>query len=243
MTGWPVAIPNLKLTEKITDRLGEAGIREVAAHLWARDCQTCGEPLGDQPPALYVIDMHSHAFAELNHQSCRAPDWNDSGIVTGMSSQNAYLSHEALSVVLPFSKSGALDLRPALLVNPGLEAVSLKRDGHDQWQVEVESRFEQAGLRPMGQIVIDGPVKGATATLRPFEIEVAFTDPPFSTYGAPIEGSTGPDIRVAHESTQGVLVLVSHLFDFTRPTPDHISEVFSSGRVRGGWVGFTANGR
>src|SRR5699024_4885125 len=118
-----------------------------------RDCQTCGKSLGDQPPAMYVIDMHCRAFVELHHQSCQTPAWNDSGVVIRNSSQSAHLTHGTLSVVLPFSKGGTLDLRPALIVNPGLEAVSLKRVDHGPWQVVVEGRFEQAGLCPIGQIV------------------------------------------------------------------------------------------
>lgn len=233
-----MAVQKLKLTEKIETKLGQEGLRQVAAHLWARDCQTCGKSLGSEPPALYVIDMHTYAFAELNHEKCRAPDWNDSGFVTRKSSSDAYLSHEALSVVLPFSRNGAVDLRPALLVNPGLEAVTIKLDEQDNWQAEIETRFDHAGLRPLGQIPMDSPVKGATARLKRSEIAVTFTDPPFSTYSAPIGGPSAPQIRAAHKDKQGVLVIVSHLFDFTTPTPAHISEVLSSGKVRSGWVGF-----
>lgn len=237
-----MAVQELKLTEKIEDKLGEEGIRQVAAHLWARDCQTCGGALGSKPPALYVIDMHTYAFAELNHEKCRTPDWNDSGLVTGKSSNDAHLSHEALSVVLPFSVNGAMDLRPALLINPGLEAVTIKLDGQDNWQVAIETRFEHAGLRPLGQIPMDSPVRRATASLKHSEIAVTFNDPPFSTYSAPIGGPSGPEIRAAHEDKQGVLLIVSHLFDFATPTPTHISAVLSSGKLLSGWVGFSKNG-
>lgn len=233
-----MAVQKLKLTEKIEAKLGQEGVRQVAAHLWARDCQTCGGSLGTEPPALYVIDMYTWAFAELNHEKCQAPDWNDSGLVTGKSSSDAHLSHEALSVVLPFSRSGAMDLRPALLVNPGLEAVTLKLDDQDIWQVVIETRFEQAGLRPVGQIPMDSPVRGATATMSRSEIAVTFNDPPFATYSAPIGGPSGPQIRAAHKDKQGVLLMVSHLFDFTAPTPEHISAVLSSGKLLSGWVGF-----
>ncbi|MGW5877370.1 hypothetical protein ACWFMI_12585 [Nocardiopsis terrae] len=37
-----------------------------------------------------------------------------------------------------------------------------------------------------------------------------------------------------------MLLIVSHLFDFTAPTPQHISEVLSSGQLRAGWVGFAS---
>ncbi|MFD3688731.1 hypothetical protein ACFWTE_28380 [Nocardiopsis sp. NPDC058631] len=237
-----MAVQNLKLTKKIEAKLGQEGLQQVAAHLWARDCQTCGKSLGAEPPALYVIDMHTYAFAELNHEACRTPDWNDSGFVTRNSSNDAYLSHETFSAVLPFSKNGAVDLRPSLLVNPGLEAVWLELDEQDNWQVQIEKRFDHAGLRPLGQIPMDSPVKGATAKLTRSEIAVTFTDPPFSTYSAPIAGPSAPKIRAAHKDKQGVLVIVSHLFDFTTPTPEHISAVFSSGKVRSGWVGFAKDG-
>ncbi|WP_160050092.1 MULTISPECIES: hypothetical protein [unclassified Nocardiopsis] len=236
-----MAVKKMKLTEKIESKLGEEGIQELAAHLWARDCQTCGGSLGVEPPALYVIDMHTYAFAELNHEECRAPDWNDSGLLTGKSSSDAHLSHEALSVVLPFSRNGAMDLRPALLVNPGLESVMIQLDDQDRWQVKIGKHFEHAGLRPVGQIPMDSPVKGVTAHLTHFEIAVTLQGPPFSTYSAPIGGPSGPQIRDAHADKQGVLLMVSHLFDFTTPTPDHISSVFASGKLLSGWVGFAKN--
>jgi len=185
--------------------------------------------------------MHTYAFAELHHEECRAPDWNDSGLVTGQPSSVANLSHEALSVVLPFNRGGQADLRPSLLVNPGLELVQLELDDQDQWQVVLGLQYEHAGLRPLGQVPMDDPVAGIVAHQTHFEIAVSFKVPPFSAYSAPIGGPSGPKIRAAHQDKQGVLLIVSHLFDFTDPTPEHISSVLSSGQVRCGWVGFSQN--
>ncbi|MGI5122741.1 hypothetical protein ACQEU5_24810 [Marinactinospora thermotolerans] len=235
-----MAVQELKLTEKIVDKLGEEGVRRVTAYLWARDCQTCGKALGSKPPALYVIDMHNYAFVELNHEKCRAPDWNDSGLVTGKSSSHAHLTYEASSAILPFSHNGSVDLRPALLVNPGLEAVMIQLDDQGNWQVELGSYFEHAGLRPVGQIPMNSPVEGVSATLTRFQIEVALRNPPFSIYSAPLGGPSGAKIYTQHKNKQGVLLLVSHAFDLANPTPKHISAVIASGRLRGGWVGFAS---
>jgi hypothetical protein len=47
--------------QKTRDKLGEAGLAEVTACLWAQDCQTCGHALGLEPPALCVDELSRYA--------------------------------------------------------------------------------------------------------------------------------------------------------------------------------------
>lgn len=47
-----MTVAQLKINEEIRQRLGEDGLRELTACMWAVDCQTCGRFLGDDLPAL-----------------------------------------------------------------------------------------------------------------------------------------------------------------------------------------------
>jgi hypothetical protein len=67
--------------QKTRDKLGEAGLNEVVASLWAQDCQTCGHALSPEPPALCVDELGGYATAGLHHRRCRPPGWNDSSLI------------------------------------------------------------------------------------------------------------------------------------------------------------------
>jgi hypothetical protein len=56
---------------------GEARLKEVAASLWAQDCQSCGQALDPESPALCVDELSGCATAGLHHRRCRPPGWND----------------------------------------------------------------------------------------------------------------------------------------------------------------------
>jgi hypothetical protein len=66
--------------QRTRDKLGEAGLAEVTAGLWAQDCQTCGHALGGEPPALCVDKLTGYATAGLHHRRCRPPGWNDGSL-------------------------------------------------------------------------------------------------------------------------------------------------------------------
>jgi hypothetical protein len=51
--------------QKTRGELGEAGLAEVTAGLWAQDCQSCGLSLGGEPPALCVDELSGYATAGL----------------------------------------------------------------------------------------------------------------------------------------------------------------------------------
>lgn len=70
-----MAVTELFIADEIRSRLPEKILMEVAAHLYKRECQTCGKPLGGQAPALTVDDAGPFLSAMLNHQACRPSGW------------------------------------------------------------------------------------------------------------------------------------------------------------------------
>lgn len=75
-------VVDFKASRKTVEQLGPDGLKELAAHLWSVDCQTCGRPLGAKAPALVINDLIVSASASLHHRRCRRPEWNDSGQIT-----------------------------------------------------------------------------------------------------------------------------------------------------------------
>ena len=57
--------------QKTRDKLGDAGLAEVTAGLWAADCQTCGRALGGEPPALCVDELSGNSVNSSDRGSWR----------------------------------------------------------------------------------------------------------------------------------------------------------------------------
>src|ERR1039458_2424245 len=111
-------LPNgAPIDDRTHAELGRQAVREVLGSLWPGDCQSCGQSLGSEPPALLVDDLQVVTRASLHHPSCRAPAWNDTGKVR--TAGGVLLTWRTVSLVLPFD-TGSGELRVAgLLVNPG----------------------------------------------------------------------------------------------------------------------------
>ena len=112
-------------------RLGRRGLADVGAHLWAADCQSCVQPFGAEAPALVVDELDDVAYASLHHERCRRSQWNDSHLITFAGGRALTFACQAFMLPLFRAALGPGDLReyPALLVNPALERVPLRRDG------------------------------------------------------------------------------------------------------------------
>ncbi|WP_031172797.1 hypothetical protein [Streptosporangium roseum] len=127
------------------------------ANLWPVDCQTCGRPLRDKPPALLVDDMIAFGIAALHHPACQASDWNDG--TAHVSARGHLVSRRARVVLPPFLRNRTPEPRPMLLINPGLETVMLELDDQQRWRAAVHQSFFDIGLRPPGnELVIDRPL-------------------------------------------------------------------------------------
>lgn len=131
--------------ERTRSRLGGDGLDEMLASLWPGDCQSCGQSLGRQPPALLVDDLGVLTRASLHHSACRAPAWNDSSLIT--TSRAGLVTWRTVVLLLPFQAGGGEIRVAGLLVNPSLEAVWLVRDG-GTWHPSLGPGFATAGFHP-----------------------------------------------------------------------------------------------
>lgn len=189
----------IKVSQDILEKLGEAGVRDVCACLWAADCQTCGRFLGDEPPALVVDDSLATATASLHHLACRTPVWNDSGVIVRIPEDN--LSWLSIMLSFPVLRlDGDQEYWPMLLVNPGLEQVPLLPDGQGGFQV-LRSAIRDLPASRMGRD-INAPLSGAVATLTADSVSVTFALGR-RTYTAPAEEFLLESVR----ALGGVLVV------------------------------------
>ena len=87
------------------------------------DCQTCGRPLGAEPPALAVDDTGVAAWASLHHQRCRAPEWNNGPVITVTGGRVTYI---ARLMIMPIQHSRRAaepaEALPVMIVNPAWKA-------------------------------------------------------------------------------------------------------------------------
>ena len=111
------AVGKLILPGDVQQRLGDDGLAELTACLWAVDCQSCGRLLGAEPPAVCVDDLGGVAIASLHHPRCRLPGWNESMVVVAGSGQ--YTTFVARMVLLPVALAGGVNLilRPESYIN------------------------------------------------------------------------------------------------------------------------------
>ncbi len=220
----------LRTNWKIVQQLGRAGLEELAAHLWAVDCQTCGRPLGHRPPALVVDDLIVIAAASLHHTRCRRPQWNATAQITF--SGEALLSHVARTLLVPLHDGSELvDVRPVLLVNPSLEQVQLRRGPDDRWRVSTVEIYGQDGLGPPGAgLDLEHPIAGIRGRITGAEVAVHLGP---VTWSAPMEPSVEDRVR----ELGGVLLAVTtmvHPGELDDPQP-FIAAV-ASDQVAMAWV-------
>jgi hypothetical protein len=108
--------------------LGPSGMVELSRNLWARNCQTCGDRLGDQTPSLVVLDSPDFIEASLHHAQCCPPQWTRLP-----RPYNSSLATDSVRIIdLPQADGGII---PVLIINPNLERVRITCDDHRQWTV------------------------------------------------------------------------------------------------------------
>lgn len=228
-----VSVGKALINDKIHGELGEDGLRDLLACLWPVDCQSCGRFLGDVPPALCVDDSIIFAVASLHHPGCRAPEWNDSGMIATISGLDS-LSYTTAALVFPLVRDGQVEPWPMIVINPGLESVVLDPAEDRTWRVRPNLAFSAAGLAPSGAgQTIPGPVGGAVAFVTDASIAVAFQVAPLSTYEAPAD-----DVIVAGaRACGGFLVGVTHALNPAELTEQDLHTAMAAGQVLIGWAG------
>jgi hypothetical protein len=123
--------------------LGPSGMVELSRNLWARNCQTCGDRLGDQTPSLVVFDSPDFIEASLHHARCCPPQWTR--LPRPYNSSSATDSVRIIG--LPQEDGGII---PVLIINPNLERVKIACDDHRQWTVTTVTDWATYGLRAPG---------------------------------------------------------------------------------------------
>jgi hypothetical protein len=242
--GGLMSVSKVLLSPDIERELGQDGVAEVAASLWAVDCQTCGRSLGTRPPSLCVDDLRMFAMATLHHERCRAPAWNQ-GSITGQG--GAYVSHRTRLVMLPLSDltgtEGSLNSIPVMLVNPSMENVILTQDD-GKWHPQMHAVFGAMGMVPPGPgLRLYKPINGATARLTATAVTITMQQPaPSDTYTC---GLTANDASFAREIADQRGILLAATYDVDPDAGDvDLTRQFQSalrdGRLLCGWVPLSA---
>lgn len=240
-----MVLGNVLISPDTRANLGPGGVAELTASLWPVDCQTCGRPLGSQPPALAVDDVTAFAWASLHHKQCRAPGWNSGPVIT---QTGAGVSHRSRLVMMPTQKSpraaepdGAM---PMMVVNPGMENVTLRRD-HGRWRPQFHSVFTAAGMVPPGRkLRIHRPIRGATAALTPATARITLQDLPDDVYESDLGAENADDDPFRRQITGqgGIMLAVTHVADpaATDGLARQITSAMREGRMLCGWVALRA---
>lgn len=217
--------------------LGDAGIAEVCANLWPRDCQSCGDRLGTVS-SVRIMHMSPDQFsASLHHPQCQNPVWEDRTADYRAPEHGpvVYAPHASYSLQTFHTtvwKAGKRSSLPVVIVNPAMEAVRVERT-NGSWRVATVSDFVEQGLRPpptvwtpvqhSGCEVADpGAVQYPSLTLTL----------PGGQWRHPIEHYTKTGI---HQNA-GLLLFVTTTLLPTQTPPTDLQHVFDSSHVVHGWI-------
>lgn len=227
--------------------LGRATLAELRRHLWPGDCQTCGQTFGETRPALVVDDMGVTARASLHHQHCQAPIWNDSGIVVHDTSA-ATLTYVSGAFLAPLHLdehgNGQYARRdvPAMLVNPGLEAVNLRRagrrrwpQGRRRWQVGSLDEYTAVGLGPFSAMGIGEHTAAVTGQLVGTDLVVQCLG---GVWSAPTIDTV---LAQLHAYDGLILIVTSALNPHDHAAFSQIPQLLAAGRALVCWVGLDAD--
>lgn len=147
-----MAVTELYIAEEIRSRISAEALEQVAANLHQRDCQTCGEPIGAQRPALSIDDVGSFLAAMINHPDCQPSGWYELNAMVAA----PHLSWTSRFFTVSIGTEGAVDPRAAFVVCPHLEVVHLDQAGGGGRTVNTERHWRARGFRPMGRELMVG---------------------------------------------------------------------------------------
>lgn len=187
---------------EVDAELGD-NLRLVTQCLWPVDCQTCGDSLAPEAPALCVDVIGQHALASIHHRSCRESQWNNTGVI-GTPSANL-TTHELQAVVIP---GEPFDLVWVLL-NPGLEQVGLIRD-NGGWRISL-SPWLGGGFTHRGpRFRVGTPLPGGTIALNGHHLTIGLPDN-FRPYDGATCGAASPIDRIIKERNGAALAVSNAL--------------------------------
>lgn len=226
-----MAVTKASISPDIRKRLGPRTLEQVLASLYPVDCQACGRPL-DGVPALVVDDLGVTSTAQLTHPRCRASEWNAGPLLP--TAPDAHLTWTGMNLLLPMERDGDVEMRPLLLVNPGLEMVFLDHDGHGGRHIRLPVSFQTAGMVTPGPMLrIEQPIDGAVVRLAHGEVAVTLTESPPRTFAV----NADPQFLAHARQAGGVLFAATYAVN-----PHEIRElrdlepVLAGDRTLMGWV-------
>jgi len=217
------------LTDRVTrEKLGAEGLAEVKANLWPVNCQTCGQPLGADPPVLCVDDIMIFGSASLHHLACQAPRWRSQG---RLSPARGGLSEATRLLLVPLDPEGEGSSEPLMLVNPSLEVVLLAPND-DRWHVDTVAAYGKLGLQPLREIGGGTtPVPGATARLSGEVVDVQLTK------AECWQGHADPPIRDRiREAGHVLLAVATCVYPYEVDTLDDLTPALEDGQIALGWI-------
>ena len=246
-----MGVARAEIDDRITQELGPQAVRQVLASLWARDCQGCGRPLGTRPPALVVEFFGTDYKAILFHPGCRASQFKDDGGIHMNGGDTLSWTSQAVGMLMRVQggtgragragragQAGQGDIRtmPVLLVNPGLEMISLKRSASGEWSVSIEQEFGPMGLKApgVGGPVLGRPLPGLMAFLHGWELVVSVSG--VLACSLVLQPPDRPIID-AITAQGGVMLAVTHAVDPSEVTgPEQMRPVLAGDRSLFGWA-------
>lgn len=139
-----MALEVVRVDRFTQSELGRSGLEELSRNLWPGRCQTCGRELGPQPPAVMMVASGITVTASLHHAACQQPRWTrNAGDTMGRN-----LTVATRLMWIPFGDPARDLFRPTLLVNPGLEQVTLIRTDSGRYRAATVAGYRPLGLLP-----------------------------------------------------------------------------------------------
>ena len=121
-----------------------------------------------------------------------------------------------------------------VVLNPGLEAVGLRRDDAGQWRVSHAAWYPDAGLCPPGTgLRLDEPLPAVTATLTTAGVSVTVQGSPEGPFTSSVPTGFAATVR----ARGGLLFAVTHAIDPSRITTlADLQPVVQGDRTLVGWA-------
>jgi hypothetical protein len=229
--------PTPRVTTDLQVRLGDAALERILRSLHPVDCQMCGAPLGAKRASLVVVQFGPvDAEALLVHTRCSPPGWRIDGLewTDPAEAYGSWHAHAALVAVAEAPDGEESDLMPAVVLNPGLESISLHRTG-GQWRPNLASVAEPWGLsadlsvEPVGAVAADD-VRLAVDGHRVF---LTAESEPDRAVWADIEDE---GFWASVEVRGGLLLVVTYAVDPHGLTDADFSRIRVPGEALAGWV-------
>jgi hypothetical protein len=156
-----MALKILRADPFTRSELGPRGMEELSRNLWLGRCQSCGSALGTDVPAVVVMDDGLLITATLHHSRCQRPRWSR----TELGLPRRYVTTTIALVGMPFGDPGLDTFLPTLIVNPGLEEVTLTLTSSGRYRATTVDSYRALGLAPPSSELARSNSEAVTAWL------------------------------------------------------------------------------